>query len=89
MELNIYTFDKNWVDIPKEDNPAFSYIDNEHNRYYACILICKVLPYHEKCVGKNGYIVIQVPILGDVIKRGLFWNFEDAMKFAQIISEDE
>jgi len=89
MAIDICTFDKTWVEIPKQDNPAFDYKDNENNRWLKAILVCKVLPYHARSVGNDGYVVIYIPISGDVIKRGLFWNFEDAMKFAQTISDNE
>ena len=46
----------------------------------------KVLPYKRKITGTSGYVVIEVPIWGDVIRRGLFWNIEDAELFAHDIA---
>lgn len=97
MKLEILTWeDKQWHEIPKQDNPAFDYEYNDarlqerivgsHNR---CLMICKVENYESKLVGKDGYVVIEVPINGDVISRGLFWNLEHAQMFAETFSNIE
>jgi len=86
MKLEIVVFkDKMWNEIPDQDNPTF---DRNGNglRKNRCLMITKVLPYRQKCVGKNGYNVIEIPLEGDVITRGLFWNLEDANTFAESIS---
>lgn len=86
--------DQNWSEIPKQDNPAFDYVYEDSRlqqgfkgRRKECLMITKVLSYEEKAVGKDGYVVIEVPIKGDVIRRGLFWNFDDAKSFAMAISD--
>lgn len=87
----VFFKNQNWAQIPEQDNPAFL-LDGSHRkneRMYSCILVMMVLPYESYKVGKDGYVVIEVPIRGDVIRRGLFWTFEDAQKFAKTISEDE
>jgi hypothetical protein len=91
MEIVVFK-DQKWTEISKQDNPAFDYIyENQRlqegfkGRRTHCFLICKVLPYEES-VGKNGYAVIEVPLKGDVIRRGLFWKLEDAEVFADRIS---
>lgn len=94
--IEIVTFeDKRWDEIPQQDNPAFDYV-YENNRLQegfkgrrnACILITKVMPYRSKGVGENGYNVTEVPINGDVIGRGLFWNLKDATLFAEALSQN-
>jgi hypothetical protein len=87
--MKIITFkNKRWDEIPKQDNPAFDYIDlNEYEslRREACILITKVMPYRR--ISKDGYSVTEVPKQRiDVICRGLFWNLEDAQAFANAIA---
>jgi len=84
--------DKTWTEIPKQDNPTFDYkYDDprlqEHiiGRRHHCLLICKVLPYEYKAVSNDGYVVIEIPITGDVIRRGLFWNFDNAELFASAL----
>ena len=39
-----------------------------------------------KITGTSGYVVIEVPIWGDVIRRGLFWNIEDTELFPHDIA---
>lgn len=75
---------QNWCEIQEQDNPAFDYIeqDRKNSRANKCLLVMKVLPYESKSVGENGYVVIEVPLSGDVIRRGLFWNYENANIFA-------
>ena len=86
MEIIIFK-DKMWNEIPEQDNPAFDYVDGEskNGRNQKCLMITKVLPYRQKCVGQDGLVVIEVPLEGDVISRGLFWNLEDANLFAKTI----
>ena len=75
--------DKTWTDIQQQDNPAFDYTEKDGKpRRNQCLLVMKVLPYEETAVGKDGYVVIEVPIYGDVIRRGLFWHYEHAEMFA-------
>ena len=93
--MKIITFKtKNWQGIPKEDNPAFDYRYEDPRlqeriigRVKRCLIICKVLPYKKNCVGKDGYSVIEVPINGDVISRGLFWHLEHAELFASVLAK--
>lgn len=93
MEIIVFE-NQNWSEIPKQDNPAFDY-DYENNelqkgfiiRKESCLMIVKVFE-HDKCVGKDGYVVIEVPLQGDVIRRGLFWNINDANTFAEAISKN-
>lgn len=90
--MNIIIFrNQNWSQIPYQDNPAFendgSHRKNERMR--RCLLVMKVFPHESNDVGKDGYEVTEVPIRGDVIRRGLFWNIDDAIMFATIISENE
>lgn len=93
MEIVIFE-NKKWNEIPEQDNPAFDYV-YENNRLKegfkgrrnACILISKVMEYRSKGVGENGYSVIEVPLNGDVIGRGLFWNIEDARLFAGALAK--
>ncbi len=89
MKIEIVIFEnKMWNEIPNQDNPAFDYKfgDNKNPRKQECILVCKVLPYRQNCVGKDGFTVIYIPLEGDVIVRGLFWNIEDARIFAEAIA---
>lgn len=81
MEVLIFE-NKNWSEIPKQDNPAFDFQESSKNRKEECLIVAKVLPYESQSVGDKGYVVIHVPITGDVIRRGLFWNLEDAKTFA-------
>ena len=86
--------DKQWHEIPKQDNPAFDYKYNDARlqeriigRHNHCLIICKVEDYESKSVGKNGYVVIEVPSEPkDVIRRGLFWHIEHAEQFAEEFS---
>ena len=88
MEVLIFE-NKTWIEIPQQDNPAFDYLyentrtkEGYKGRKHECLMVTKVLPYEEYAVGKNGYVVVYVPIYGDIIRRGLFWNIEDAKLFA-------
>ena len=74
--------DKNWAEIPQQDNPAF----NKKGRRNKSILVMKVLPYEATAVGENSYCVIEVPLEGDVFRKGLFWKLEDAKLFAEALS---
>jgi len=93
--MEIVTFkEQNWKEITKQDNPAFDYVyDNPRlqerclGRREHCLLICKVLPYRQKAVGKDGYEVTEIPKTGDVSGRGLFWNLENAELFAEGLAE--
>lgn len=76
--------DKNWAEIPKQDNPTWDFQSNWLRRQ-ECILVMKVLPYEQKSVGVNGYSVIHVPLDKDVVRKGLFWNIEDAILFAEAL----
>ena len=95
--MEIVRFKKqNWMEIPKQDNPAFDKIyENQRlqegykGRRTHCLLICKTLPYEAKSVGKNGYVVIEIPLTGDIIRRGLFWDFENAELFAEALAKKE
>lgn len=73
---------KNWAEIPQQDNPAF----NKKGRRNKSILVMKVLPYEATAVGENGFGVIEVPLEGDVFRKGLFWELEDAKLFAEALS---
>lgn len=92
--MEIVKFEKRtWTEIPKQDNPAFDYIyENQRlqegfkGRREHCLLICKDIPYGENPITKNKFIVIEVPLTGDVIRRGLFWNFSDADTFARALA---
>jgi hypothetical protein len=83
-----------WHEIPKQDNPAFDYKYNDARlqeriigRHNHCLMICKVEDYESKSVGKDGYVVIEVPLdTKDVIRRGLFWHLEHAEMFAEAFS---
>lgn len=90
MEVVIFE-DKKWNEIPEQDNPAFDYVyeDDRLKKGFNCLMISKVLPYEEKSVGKDGYVVIEVPIHGDVIRRGLFWNLNDAKAFTGALAKTE
>jgi hypothetical protein len=86
MEPEILIWDdKTWSEIPEQDNPAFDYIEGERplGRRGICLMICKVLPYEANSVGEDGYVVIEVPLMGDVTRRGLFWELKDAKIFAE------
>ena len=80
-----------WQEISEQDNPAYDYINHKENRIIRnaeCIIICKVADIRHSCVG-DGYVVIFVPYIGDVIRRGLFWNYDDAVKFANSICDKD
>lgn len=88
MEVIIFET-KMWNEIPQQDNPAFDYLyENQRlqegykGRRNECLMITKALPYEQSSVGANGFVVIHVPLNGDVIRRGLFWNIGDAKLFA-------
>ncbi|RYE12681.1 MAG: hypothetical protein EOP45_22450 [Sphingobacteriaceae bacterium] len=80
-----------WSQIPNQDNPTFDYkndpIEGKTRRSQA-IIVCKALPYESKSVTEKGYVVIQVPISGHIIRRGLFWNFEDACFFGEALNKN-
>lgn len=84
MEILIFK-DKMWNEIPEQDNPAFDYIGENGTRKQECLLITRALPYKQKIVGQLGYCVIHIPLEGDVINRGLFWNLKDSEVFAEAI----
>jgi len=86
MEIIIFN-DKMFNEIPTQDNPTFDYLHNDraNNRRNECILVCKSLPYRQQCVGE-GYTVTHIPLEGDIVARGLFWNIEDAETFAKSIN---
>jgi len=93
MKIVIFK-DKTWKEIPKQDNPTFDYIyENTRlqegliGRRTHCLLICKVLPYRSNGVGKNGYEVVEIPITGDIVTRGLFWHLEYAKLFAEALAK--
>lgn len=86
MEIVVFE-DKKWSEIPEQDNPAFDrlYEDSRLQRGYKgrkahCLLICK---------RSNGYNVLEIPIWGDIISRGLFWNLNDAKIFAEALASRE
>lgn len=82
--MEVVTFkDLNWSEIPDQDNPAFDYLENGGGRRNTCLLICKAFPHDS-----GQYVVIEVPLSGDVIKRGMFWGFKHATIFAEAISKD-
>lgn len=88
MEVIVFE-NKTWNEIPQQDNPAFDYLyENQRlqegckGRRNECLMVMKVMPYEASSVGENGFGVIHVPLNGDVIRRGLFWNIEDAKLFA-------
>lgn len=94
MEVVIFE-DKNWSEIPKQDNPAFDYKYDDPRlqeriigRKTPCILVCKTLPYRQGATGKDGYTVTEVPNNGDVIGRGLFWKLEYAEMFARALANE-
>lgn len=88
----IIIFEKQtWREIPKENNPAFDFISDrsgEYKRSKAYILICKVQTWI-KVVSKKGLIVIEIPLEGDVIRRGLFWNLKNAKLFAETLTGEK
>lgn len=89
--LEIVKFeDQNWRDISEQDNPAFDYIKNDRTlgRHNECLMICKVLPYDVKSVGKNGFVVIYVPKQGEITRLGLFWSLKNAEIFASAVSQN-
>jgi len=86
MKILIFK-DVRWQDIKDEDNPTYHYINHKTRgkiRREQAILVCKVASPKYSSVG-DGYCVIFVPIEGDIIRRGLFWNFDDACVFAESI----
>lgn len=90
MKKEVLIYDVAWDKIQEQDNPAFDYkTEKSEGRYNEAVLVMPVLPYKEKAVGKSGWVVIEVPIHGDVIKRGLFWHKEFAMIFAYKIAESK
>lgn len=86
MEIVVFK-EKKWDEIPEQDNPTFDYVNSEGDRRSPCLLICKVLPYKAKCVGGNGYSVIEIPKKGEIISKGLFWNIENAELFAKALQK--
>lgn len=89
--LEIVKFEtQNWQDIPEQDNPVFDYIKNDRvlGRHKECLMVCKVLPYEEMSVGKNGFVVIYVPKQGEITRLGLFWNLKNAEMFADAVSQN-
>lgn len=94
MEVVIFK-DKNWKEIPEQDNPAFDYQYDDPRlqeriigRNNPCILVHKTLPYRQGGVGENGYTVTEVPMNGDVIGRGLVWKLEYAEMFASALANE-
>ena len=85
----IVIYEKRWDQIPHQDNPAFHYRTNDKNeRVNEAILVMPVLPYL-KCVGRFGFSVIEVPLMGDVVTRGLFWHKEHALLFAEALKSNK
>lgn len=74
-------------EIHKQDNPVFntSNYTGEELRADECILICKVADARYSGV-LDGFKVIHVPIRGEIVSRGKFWNIEDAMVFAEALA---
>lgn len=83
MELLIFE-NKNWSEIPKDDNPTWIYRDNGL-RKQECVIVSKVLPYEAKTVTDKGFSVVHIPLEGEIIRKGLFWNIEDATLFAEVL----
>ena len=89
--LEIVKFEtQNCQDIPEQDNPVFDYIKNDRvlGRNNECLMLCKVLPYEEISVGKNGFVVIYIPKQGEIKRLGLFWTLKNAETFAEAVSQN-
>lgn len=78
---------KRFNEIHKQDNPVFdtSNYAGEEIRAGECILVCRVADAQHSGV-KDGFKVIHVPIKGEIVGKGKFWNIEDAMVFAEALA---
>ena len=78
---------KKFNEIPEQDNPVFNTSNHtgEERRADECILICRVAQANVSGVS-DGFKVIYVPIMGEIISRGKFWNIEDAVLFAEALA---
>jgi len=82
--------DSRWQEIPEQDNPALSYRNDRVSgwiRTKECIIVCKVADVRHSGVG-DGYTVIFSGFEGDIIRRGIFWEFKMAIIFAKSLSEN-
>lgn len=75
-----------WAGIPQNENPAFKktlFFERGQKEWYA-VIICKASEWHQKTVGKDGYVVLDASVdVPDVLHLGLFWNLENAKTFAE------
>ena len=81
-----------WQEIPDQDNPAMrcnmiADVDN-HGAFVhpECIIICKGTRDSYQ-ITDGGFVVVQVPKEGDIVRLGVFWKAENAELFAEIMAQ--
>tara|TARA_R110000744_G_scaffold379633_1_gene498209 strand:+ start:187 stop:462 length:276 start_codon:yes stop_codon:yes gene_type:complete len=86
MEI-IKFLDKTFNEIPEQDNPTFNTTKwtGETLRVNECLMVCKVSDPRHSGV-KNGFKVIYVPLSGEIISKGNFWESDMAELFAEALS---
>jgi len=73
-----------WQEIPDQDNPAMFSLGLEGDKHsQECIMIFK--GKYER-VSDGGFVVAYCPERSDIIKKGVFWNLEDAEIFADALN---
>lgn len=83
--MKVYNFKCYWSEILKDKNPAFKY-DSNGIRSEPSIVVVKAEPAAR--VGKDGRVVVEVPMAGEVYTRGRFWVEHLAREFAEHISKE-
>ena len=80
MEI-VKFLNQTWQEIPDQDNPAMNYFETKDGVVkQECILIFKG---KYAGISKGGYVVAVNPKKGDITKKGVFWNIENAELFAE------
>ena len=76
---------KTWQEIPEQDNPAMQETTYRGGRERPdeCIMIFKGT--HDR-ITDGGIVVAHVPMDGDITKKGVFWNIENAEIFANTLA---
>ena len=81
--------DKFFKDIPEQDNPAFSL-----NKFHNCILLHKTQKYHKVADGVTVSLIAPVfaedgALVDTVTKLAHFYNYYDALNYAEFLKENK
>ena len=76
MEIISYA-SQTWQQIPEQDNPAY-----DSNRDEEVLMIFKGNQDAYR-ITDGGFLVVLVPVVGDIIHLGVFWDLSSADIFAE------